>query len=63
MRIGGFMADKEFASSWTDAEKMLDKGKTEGALEVLRKIDPEGTEATTLRLAGRATFMKAQNLD
>ena len=53
------MADEEMAVSWKDVEKMLDKGKTEGALELLRKVDPEGTEATTLRLAGKAIHMQA----
>ena len=48
------MADADMAASWKDAEKMLDKGKTEGALQLLRKADPDGTEVTTLRLAGKA---------
>ena len=53
------MADADMAASWKDAEKMLDKGKTEGALELLRKADPNGTEVTTLRLAGKAIFIQA----
>ncbi len=53
------MAEDEIAVSWKDVEKMLDKGKTEGALELLRKVDPEGTQATTLRLAGKAIHLQA----
>ena len=53
------MADEDIADSWKQAEKLLDKGKTEGALELLRKVDPEGKEATTLRIAGKAMHMKA----
>lgn len=53
------MADEKIADGWKDVEKLLTKGKTNGALEILRKIDPEGKEATTLRLAGQATFMQA----
>ena len=41
------MADDEIAVSWKDVEKMLDKGKTDGALELLRKVDPEGTQAVS----------------
>ena len=54
------MADADMAASWKDAEKMLDKGKTEGALQLLRKADPDGTEVTTLRLAGKAIFTLLQ---
>jgi len=53
------MADEEIANSWKEAEKLLDKGKTDGALEILRKVDPDGKEATTLRIAGKAMHMKA----
>ena len=48
------MADADIAETWKQAEKLLDKGKTEGALELLRKADPDGKEATTLRIAGKA---------
>ncbi|MBG46437.1 MAG: hypothetical protein CMB76_07985 [Euryarchaeota archaeon] len=53
------MAEEDIADSWKQAEKLLDKGKTEGALELLRKVDPDGKEATTLRIAGKAMHMKA----
>ena len=53
------MADEKIAEGWKDAEKLLTKGKTNGALDILREIDPDGKEATTLRLAGQATFMQA----
>ena len=53
------MADADIAETWKQAEKLLDKGKTEGALELLRKADPDGKEATTLRIAGKAMHMKA----
>ena len=53
------MADEKIAEGWKDVEKLLTKGKTNGALDILRKIDPDGKEATTLRLAGQATFIQA----
>ena len=53
------MADDKRADAWKEAEALLNKGKTEGALEVLRDADPEGTHATTLKLAGQAVYMKA----
>jgi peptidyl-prolyl cis-trans isomerase B (cyclophilin B) len=53
------MADETIADAWKDAEKLLTKGKTNGALELLRKVDPDGKEATTLRIAGQAIHMKA----
>ena len=54
------MADENIADTWKDAEKLLDKGKFEAALSVLRQADSEGKEATTLRLAGKAMHLKAQ---
>lgn len=53
------MADENIADAWKDAEKLLTKGKTNGALELLRKVDPDGKEATTLRIAGQAIHMQA----
>tara|TARA_B100000925_G_scaffold284695_1_gene260031 strand:+ start:305 stop:1378 length:1074 start_codon:yes stop_codon:yes gene_type:complete len=53
------MAGEELAKSWKDADKLLDKNKYEEALSVLRQSDPDGKEATTLRLAGKATHLKA----
>jgi len=57
--FGNIMADEDIADTWKQAEKLLDKGKTEGALDLLRKVDPDGKEATTLRIAGKAMHMKA----
>ena len=34
------MADDKRADAWKEAEALLNKGKTEGALEVLRVADP-----------------------
>ena len=53
------MADETIADAWKDAEKLLTKGKTNGALELLRKVDPDGKEATTLRIPGQAIHMQA----
>ena len=53
------MADDKRADAWKEAEGLLSKGKTEGALDVLRDADPDGTHATTLRLAGQAVYLKA----
>ena len=53
------MADKDIADTWKEAEKLLDKGKYEEALSVLRQVDADGKEATTLRLAGKAMHLKA----
>jgi len=53
------MADESTASAWKEAEKLLSKGKTNGVLELLRKVDPSGKEATTLRLAGQALHIQA----
>lgn len=53
------MADEAMAKSWKEAEKLLAKGKTSEALSILRKIDPDGKEATTLRLAGESIYKQA----
>ena len=47
-------------STWKEAEKLLDKGKYEEALSLLRQADADGKEATTLRLAA-LMHVKAQN--
>ena len=47
------------SEGWKEAEKLLTKGKTQGALELLREIDSKGENATTLRLAGQAIQMEA----
>ena len=57
------MADEDIASTWKEAEKLLDKGKYEEALSLLRQADADGKEATTLRLAGKAMHLKAQKTD
>ena len=53
------MAEGDMASTWKEAEKLLDKGKIDKALDLLRAADGEGKEATTLRIAGKAMHMKA----
>ena len=53
------MADESIAGAWKEAEALLSKGKTNGALDILRKADPDGKEATTLRLAGQAVYLQA----
>ncbi len=53
------MAEGDMASTWKEAEKLLDKGKIDRALDLLREADAEGKEATTLRIAGKAMHMKA----
>ena len=53
------MAEGDMASTWKEAEKLLDKGKIDKALDLLRTADGEGKEATTLRIAGKAMHMKA----
>lgn len=53
------MASNDQADGWKEAEKLLSKGKTQGALELLREIDAFGEHATTLRLAGEAIYMQA----
>ena len=57
------MADEDIAGTWKETEKLLDKGKFEEALSLLRQADADGKEATTLRLAGKAMHMKAQKTD
>ena len=53
------MASNDQAEGWKEVEKLLTKGKTQGALELLREIDVSGEHATTLRLAGEAVYMQA----
>lgn len=55
------MADDEKAAAWEKAEKALSKGKGESALKILREIDANGEDPTTLRLAGHATWLEAKN--
>ena len=55
------MADDEVKVAWEKAEKAITKGKRESALKLLRDVDPNGTEQTTLRLAGHATWLEAKS--
>ena len=54
------MADDSITAGWDKAEKAITKGKGDAALKILRGIDPEGKEQTTLRLAGHATWLEAK---
>jgi len=55
-----FETEENRKSSWTKAEKLIVKGKPEGALLILRESDPTGSHSTTLRIAGEATHKVAQ---
>ena len=54
------MADDAMTDGWDKAEKAITKGKGESALKILRGIDADGKEPTTLRLAGHATWLEAK---
>ena len=54
------MADDAMRDGWDKAEKAITKGKGESALKILRGIDADGKEPTTLRLAGHATWLEAK---
>ncbi len=54
------MADEALSSAWKEAEKAINKGKGEAALKILRDADLDGKEATTLHLAGHATWLNAK---
>ena len=47
-------------AGWDKAEKAITKGKGDAALKILRDIDADGKEPTTLRLAGHATWLEAK---
>jgi cyclophilin family peptidyl-prolyl cis-trans isomerase len=55
------MADDKMSTAWDKAEKAITKGKGDAALKMLREIDPDGSEPTTLRLAGHATWLEAKS--
>ncbi|MDA0649118.1 MAG: peptidylprolyl isomerase [archaeon] len=55
------MAADNMSESWQKAEKLILKGKAEGALLELRAIDASGTHPTTLRIAGEATWAIAKS--
>ena len=54
------MADDATTAGWDKAEKAITKGKGDAALKILRDIDADGKEPTTLRLAGHATWLEAK---
>ena len=56
-----FDTEENRKSAWTKAEKMISKGKSEGALLALREVDSSGSHPTTLRLAGEATHKIAKS--
>ena len=47
-------------AGWDKAEKAITKGKGDAALKILRDVDADGKEPTTLRLAGHATWLEAK---
>ena len=53
------MADEKLRDAWTKSEKVLAKGNAKDSLKILRDIDPDGENATTLRIAGEATWSLA----
>ncbi len=55
------MADEALTTAWQKAEKAIIKGKGESALKILREVDANGSEPTTLRLAGHATWLNAKS--
>ena len=55
------MADESMTTGWEKAEKAITKGKGDAALKILRDIDVDGKEPTTLRLAGHATWLEAKS--
>ncbi len=59
LRFAPNMSAEERANAWKESEKLIAKGKTEGALELLREIDPQGDHHTTLRIAASAIFVQA----
>ena len=61
--LGLSMADDDIAKTWEKAEKMLAKGNAIGCLDLLRDADPAGDKATTLRIAGEATWAIAKKKD
>ena len=54
------MADDTIRAGWEKAEKAITKGKGDAALKILRDIDVDGKEPTTLMLAGHATWLEAK---
>ena len=57
------MAAEDLDKKWEKAEKMLAKGNAVGCLDLLREFDASGEKATTLRIAGEATWALAKKKD
>ena len=57
------MADGDLVKTWEKAEKVLSKGNAEACLDLLREVDSSGEKATTLRIAGEATWAIARKKD
>lgn len=57
------MAEEDISKTWEKAEKILSKGNATACLDLLREADPSGDNATTLRIAGEATWAIAKKKD
>ena len=57
------MAEEDIGKTWEKAEKILAKGNASACLDLLREVDPNGDKATTLRIAGEATWAIAKKKD
>ncbi|MDP7000546.1 MAG: peptidylprolyl isomerase [Candidatus Poseidoniaceae archaeon] len=55
------MASEEQKQSWEKAEKFIEKGKHDEALQLLRDVDSSGSNAETWKLAGDAKLGLARN--
>ena len=55
------MADDKNRDAWKKAEKVLASGNADESLRILREIDASGEHATTLRIAGEATWAIANH--
>ena len=55
------MADDKYRDAWKKSEKALASGNADESLRILRDIDSDGEHATTLRIAGEATWAIANH--
>tara|TARA_B100000900_G_scaffold129102_1_gene109121 strand:+ start:773 stop:1816 length:1044 start_codon:yes stop_codon:yes gene_type:complete len=55
------MADEKTREAWKKSEKALASGNADEALKILREFDSGGEHATTLRIAGEATWAIANH--
>ena len=55
------MADDKIREAWKKSEKILASGNADESLKILREIDASGEHATTLRIAGEATWAIANH--